>query len=347
MSFYDTFRSVFSGWADIIATGIVDGIDRLVSPKLVRLDEQPDGGFVQAGDPEARRFAFADGEISGSNVASLLRGNRVEINLRGSHFLFRTLELPAQAADFLEGIVRAQIDRLTPWNASVAVFGCSAPKPLDGERMSTIVACTTRPVAMDFVRAVLAFQPGSVAISTESEEAGSGRIKVFEQKARGFLNVPHLSRILQILLLATAVCALASSGFAMFMVDRLEGQKADVAAQIALTRAAMRAGDNTPDGTALRKLQSRKYELPASTIMLEALSQALPDNTYVTELHMQNNKLQLIGISRDAPALIRLIEQSSHFTRATFFAPTTRSASDPGERFHIEARIEPNNTPAR
>ena len=77
--------------------------------------------------------------------------------------------------------------------------------------------------------------------------------------------------------------------------------------------------------------------------MLEALSQVLPDNTYVTELHLAGSKLQIAGITRDAPSLIPLIEQSQHFTRATFYAPTTRSPSDPGERFHIEARIEPKN----
>jgi len=78
-----------------------------------------------------------------------------------------------------------------------------------------------------------------------------------------------------------------------------------------------------------------------SVIVLEALSQILPDHTYVTELRIEGSKLRLIGITRDAPSLIGLIERSARFARASFFAPTTRSPSDSGERFHIEAVIQP------
>ena len=93
--------------------------------------------------------------------------------------------------------------------------------------------------------------------------------------------------------------------------------------------------------SALAKLARRKNQTPADVIVLEALSNVLPDNTYVTELRIEGDKVQVVGITNDAPSLIRLIEQSPHFSRATFFAPTTRAPSDPGDRYHIEARIKP------
>jgi len=133
---------------------------------------------------------------------------------------------------------------------------------------------------------------------------------------------------------------------AAYVGDNLGAQEAELARQISARRAAIRAGTDGGDRSPVAALERRKYETPASVIVLEALSKLLPDHTYVTEMHLAGNKLQISGITSDAPSLIPLIEQSQHFTRATFYAPTTRSPSDPGERFHIEARVEPKNTVA-
>jgi len=86
-------------------------------------------------------------------------------------------------------------------------------------------------------------------------------------------------------------------------------------------------------------LAKRKQTQPSSVMVLEAMSRALPDSTYVTELRIEGDKVQVVGLTQDAPSLIKLVEQSPQFTRATFFAPTTRSQNEPGERFHIEAHI--------
>jgi len=209
-----------------------------------------------------------------------------------------------------------------------------------------MIAATTRKVAMTYVQAVSGFHPAAIAVCTDVSERDAGRVKGFEQKARGHLDAARLSRALTAGLGVLAVAALVSAIASAYMADSLGAQENELARQISTRRAAIRAGADGSDRSPIAALERRKYETPAGVIVLEALSQLLPDHTYVTELHLAGNKLQISGITSDAPSLIPLIEQSKHFTRATFYAPTTRSPSDPGERFHIETRVEPKNTVA-
>jgi general secretion pathway protein L len=348
MKRFQTIVAIVNAWTAGVAAAIIAGFDRAVSPRIVRLVEEDDGGFAvetaTKSDNVPTRIAFADGALSAPNLAPIFKGSRVEIVLLPKRFLFRPLELPARAAGFLDGIVRAQIDRLTPWNASEAVFGCSAPTESGTESITTVIAATTRKVAMTYVQAVSGFHPAAVAVCTDVAERNAGRVKVFEQKARGHLDAARLSRALSIALGVAAVAALVSVIAATYVADNLGTQESELARQISARRAAIRAGTDGGDRSPIAVLERRKYETPASVIVLDALSQLLPDHTYVTELHLAGSKLQISGITRDAPSLIPLIEQSQHFTRATFYAPTTRAPSDPGERFHIEARVEPKNT---
>jgi general secretion pathway protein L len=62
----------------------------------------------------------------------------------------------------------------------------------------------------------------------------------------------------------------------------------------------------------------------------------------LTDLNIDGAKLQVAGLTDNAPRLIGLIEQSHQFSHAAFFEPTTRGQNETGERFHVEAHIEPH-----
>ena len=149
------------------------------------------------------------------------------------------------------------------------------------------------------------------------------------------LSIP---RLLRAILLGAGAAAAASLLVATYLENSMQSEQADLQRQISQRRAALRLDPNGA-GSALGLLAKRKQTTPSSIMVLEAISRALPDTTYVTELRIEGDKVQVVGMTQDAPSLIRLMEQSPQFTRATFFAPTTHAANEPGERFHIEAHL--------
>ena len=348
-----TIANGIRSWLDEAAAGTIAAAGRFAAPRTVRLVEGAAGDFaVHSGDltkPEdLGRLQFADGKIAERPPAAIqsgLRGCHLQLELGSDRFLFKPLELPSRAAEFLDGVVRAQIDRLTPWSADYAAFGCSAPTDAGGGRIVVTVAATAKAVLTPFVKALASLGVHSIAISTHWPEAAANApaIVVWRENLAG-IDAAQVRRALVAILLASGLIAATALGAATVMANGLQARQDDLARRIAERRSAMLAARNAPDDPATaaeRALARRKNETPSSVIVLEILSQILPDHTYVTELRLEGDKLRLSGITRDAPSLIRLIEQSRHFARATFFAPTTRAPSDPGDRFNIEAQMVP------
>jgi general secretion pathway protein L len=348
----------FLRWIDLVAGTIVTLLDRFATPHTVKLVEKDGGEFVLQADEkipgsgsvvEPIRIVETQNDVSvPATLAANLSGNRVELILQSERFLFRPLELPNRAAEFLTGIVRAQIDRLTPWNAADAAFGWSKPVDAGADRMTITVAATALALVRPYVQAIAAHGAHSIAVFTNLPDAGASPVKVWEERARGAVDIGRIRQALISILAASGIAAAATLGATAIIRASLVAQQDEIARQIASTRSAVGAARDAARGsiaTAQHTLKRRKHEAPSTVITLETLSQILPDHTYVTELRVEGNKLRLSGITRDAPSLIGLIEQSGRFTRATFFAPTTRSRSDAGERFHIEAVIQPLVSP--
>ena len=337
------------GFLDTVAGLIVRLIDRMVSPQTLSLREDERGNLIghSAADPRHTIGTADASETSGSTGAMApFSGCRVELTVSPDRCLFCPLDLPHRAAEFLSGIVRAQIDRLTPWHASDVAFGFSAPAEIEGERLTVTIAAAPLASIRPLLNNLFAKGARSVSVFVAAPEADRPPIKIWEQRALAALQAGRIRTLLVAVLATAAIFAFGGLGAAAIGRAYLEADYERLDHEINRLRAA--ASGHTAFGTdanAQRALVQRKLSAPSTVLTIEALSKLLPDHTHVLELRLDDNKLRLVGQTGDAAALIGLIEQSGQFKRATFFAPTTRSASESGERFHIEATVQPLSAP--
>ena len=337
-----------SRWFDDAASGFARLVRLARRARRVELVERPDGLFDAAlrrkGAPTAldRPLRLAQAPPAGPGAASpLLKRGQVHVLLNTSRFLFRPLELPRAAAPFIEGVVRAQIDRLTPWTAGEAVFGWSAPVDIGADKVRLIVAATARGEIAPISEALAAAGVYGITMSTSMEEDPAVAIPILSGETKRDLEAGRL-RLGLIVGLGAAGLAFVGCLVAWIMIGgALDSRLQDLEGQIADRRARLLSPQGSAAEQALEALKKRKRATPSPVMVIEALSRTLPDDTHLTELRIENGKLQIAGLAGDASQLIHLIEQSTQFTHAAFVAPTVKGPSG-DEAFRIEAQLQPS-----
>src|SRR6266478_6896696 len=253
MNILPPIQEGFHRWIDSVA-GTVNGLlNRLQSNHEVRIIENTPDTFTLRAAGAGRKSNVADhririinGTIRGqlpADWAKMLRGSRAEMVLNANRFLFRPLELPKRAVEFLDGIVRAQIDRLTPWTPGEAVFSWTPPTDGPNDRIELTIAATARARVAPLVQAIADLGVASVAVLTVPADAGphAAPIKVFEQRARGVFEIDRIRRTLVASFLISGLAAAITMGYSAFALDSLDAEQQALSQKISARRAALRA----------------------------------------------------------------------------------------------------------
>ena len=351
MATMSELKDLFGEWIATVARAVDTIADRFLRSRQILLRQGKDDMVVA--QAISVRNAPALPEVSfrldqgrptpplPADWKTAFRGSHVEAVLQSDQVMFSPLDFPSQAGDFLDGMLREQVDRLTPWTVKEAIFGWSEPANTANDRIEVTFAATSKLKIQPLLHLAQALDVRSIAVFAiaSGSEGAPTRIKLFDESQLSAIgrtvNVP---RILRAVLLSAGLAAAASLLVTAYLGSSLQSEQQELQRRISQRRAALRLDPNA-GGSALSLLAKRKQTTPSSVMVLEAVSRVLPDSTYVTELRIEGDKVQVVGMTQDAPSLIRLMEQSPQFTRATFFAPTTHAQNEPGERFHIEAHI--------
>jgi general secretion pathway protein L len=343
--------TAISLWIDAVVRTVTARLEHTRKTRQIAVTEDGEGLLTlrlaaktgtKDGDLPPCRIQLGDG---GPTVpltpewSAALQGATVDLALQPSRFVFRPLELPGKAVEFLDGIIRAQIDRLTPWTAADSVFHWTAPSNVADDHIALTVVATARAAVTSVAQAFLDLGAAAVAVSTSPP--GMEPITVYSHRVGGQTGSARLRLALVAVLATTGVLAMLSIGFGGLITDSYDTELQQIQRKISERRALARGGQGGPGSSPFQMLARRKQTMPSAVMVLEELSAILPDHTYATEMRIEGDKLQVTGLTSDAPSLIQILEKSPHFSSAGFFAPTTRAANEAGERFHIETRIKP------
>ncbi len=291
-----------------------------------------------AGDrQELARYPRA---LLGASLPDLpkVQDREVVLQLGADEALAQVITLPQAAVKNLRQVIGFELDRLTPFPPQQIYYdaGLLAQQP------------ATRSISVQFVMVLR-----SVLDPMLDELRSSGlipdRVTVRGDRADCNLLPPDLrprrislSRrlrwLLTILVLVSAATLAAlplwqqrSLVLALIPQVNMAQQRAQKVARLRRELAtAVELAHFLPD---------KRREEPKLINVIEELTQVIPDNTWVEQFAVRGNRIELHGRSKEASALLPLIEKSPLFEGATFQSPITRDPRSGEDRFYLTAQI--------
>lgn len=260
--------------------------------------------------------------------------------------LRRRLRLPARAADRLRDVLGFEIDRQTPFTADQVTWDARLLGAREGDQVEAELVVLSRRQLDDWRAAMGTWADAMSGIDVLGDDGRPLQVNLLppEQRRRG-----GPSRLRgDLLLVAAGLVLLALAGNQILhnrqqAADALRAdveQRASQARGVATERARLQS---LVDGAAFLETQRARH---AGTLQVwNELTRLLPDGTYLEKLGIENDQLQLIGLSREANQLVPLL-QASPLWRRVYQTGVLQADGTAGgrDRFTLTAELVP--TPA-
>ena len=256
--------------------------------------------------------------------------------------LRRRLPLPPAAADRLRDVVGFEIERQTPFPADAVAFDARVIGRRDDGPIDAELIVVPRAALDPQLAGLGPVAPLLSGIDVAGTDGTPLEVNLLPPAQRRRSRDPWLTWNLAFA--AAAVLALALALW-LVLVNRREAAAQFDATVARQAPSAQRVAAQQQELNALIEgqgfLQRTRSAYPTAVEVMDELSRLLPDGTYLEKLAIEGDRLTLIGLSNEAPALIGRL-QNSKLWRSPALAgalqtdPTTRK-----DRFTLTAEIGP------
>jgi general secretion pathway protein L len=257
------------------------------------------------------------------------------------HCLVKTIQMPAQAKDNLDEMIKFEVDRQTPFSLDNVHVGYQLEKDeLDSNQsLAVTLAVVPKQFVNEIVERLTAFSLPIKSILIE--QRGEQRVKIpLSGTKQAPMNSSRLNLWLSGLALLLMVIVLYKP--VVFYQEELEMIQpilAETKKQALQVNELKQKNKLMVDRIQFLNTKLADYRLRVE--ILNELAQLLPLNTWLELSEFNGNKLKLFGQSAVAIELITLLINTGHFEEVHFISPLTHDVKSGNDRFRIEASIKP------
>ena len=281
--------------------------------------------------------------IIGKQVKKMLpRGGAVTVALPRSSVTIRTGELPLAASENLNEVAGYEMDRLTPFQNDEVYFHADiVGRDLEQQKLQINLTAAPRASVDPLLDRVKSWglSVDRVDVATGSQGLRQG-INLLPATSKGAATFFGHAVTVALLLACAALSFLALS----VPLDRKEHYAAALDREVLLARKRLSVVRNLTDEIeALQSSSSYVASLRQDTILvsriLDDMTRLLPDDTWLSQLRLVENRLEITGYSKDAAKLIAVFDASLLFANPKFRSPVTRDQRSGVERFSMTLKV--------
>lgn len=257
--------------------------------------------------------------------------------------LRKEIALPLAAEENLRAVLQYEIDRYTPFRADqVYVDYRVLHKDAALGKITLLVGVVPRGVVDQALQTLRqgGLKPAA-AVTLDDLSPNVAPLNFLPDAARPKRSL-RLSKANMALLALVAVLGVAAILFPIWIKREASIQLIPVVDQA--DRATQKVEQLRDRVQAVQQtyslLSEKKRTQPSAILLLDELTRLLPKDTWVQQLNLNGNTLQIQGDTGSASKLIGLIENSRVLSGASFTAPLTKGAGENTEHFQLSAQVD-------
>lgn len=267
----------------------------------------------------------------------------LDIHINESEVLTRHISLPASTEENLYEVIQYEMDRYTPFNKEDVYFDYRIEdRDKEKELIKVLLIVVRKEVlnsVVDSIENSRIYLQAIDVIDPQNPESSLHNVKLL----RSYSELGNSKKSSTKWLVVAAAALLLLTGITPLIINYIHISKLS-SELTGLEKTVQKVKQLQTEYTKMQEqvgyLVKIKERNPSIIELINLLTLAIPDHTYVQRLSLEGGLLSVQGLSASASELIPIIDKTGMFDDIRFAAPVTQSGADGLERYSITAQIK-------